>query len=135
MKTTTFTMWCARIVLVIASAVAFESLAFAAEKQMMNDGVCSSDPVTFDGEWKKRGRSFVQPYFILTDQMMYLYGILPQRVVTVSILNDAEETVYETETSGTDTLLLILTNLSAGEYRLELRDALDSYLYADFTIE
>jgi hypothetical protein len=127
-------MWCTRIVLFIAIAATFEHLAFATEERTIN-AACNDESKDMYGEWQGKERSFVQPYFILNDQMMYLYGILPQRVVTVSILNDADETVYETETSGTTTLLLSLDNLPAGDYRLELRDAWGSYLYADFAKE
>jgi hypothetical protein len=114
---------------------AHANVATATNDTINEDG--SGEWVCINGEWVPVEKTFIltQTYYMISDQTLHLQNLRPQRVVTVSILNDADETVYETETSGTTTLLLSLDNLPAGDYRLELRDVWGSYLYADFAKE
>jgi hypothetical protein len=115
--------------------IPMQVVAFASKEAVKTES--NGEWVCVNGKWEyvQRTLNIVETYFMMDNQILYLQNLPSQRVITVTIVDDSNETVYETETSGTDSLVLSLAAFPAGEYRLELSDTLGSYLYADFTKE
>lgn len=136
MKTRLFFLWCIRIAFIfVMGIIPMQVVAFASKEAVKTES--NGEWVCVNGKWEyvQRTLNIVETYFMMDNQILYLQNLPSQRVITVTIVDDSNETVYETETSGTDSLVLSLAAFPAGEYRLELSDTLGSYLYADFTKE